>query len=152
MNILVVLCLIFSQDAISFPVHSYLIPAKMKPGWVTIEYENPKCESLKEFSGGREFVIPESGYLCTSSSMYMGWAQRRYFVVEEGGRRTPLKVKKHIWREASFRINESDCKVVAEEYFYGKKVTHENAILFDEKFLEEHPGCRNRGINTKLVP
>src|ERR1044072_926562 len=53
-------------------VHTYLIPAKIEPRWITIEYDNPRCTRLKESAFGQEFVIPESGFLCTSSAMYTG--------------------------------------------------------------------------------
>lgn len=138
-------------------VQSYLISTKMKPGWVTIEYENPKCSPLKESLFGQEFVIPESGFLCTSSSMYMGWQRRKYYLIDESNHRTALEPGEMIFREEGRQVNERSldagmpvCKVTAEEFFYGPKdkLTYENPIQQDENFLKLHPGCRRSGIET----
>jgi hypothetical protein len=134
----------------------------MEPRWITIEYENPKCLPLKKGALGQEFVIPESGFMCTSSKVYTGWSQRKYFLVNEKGERTPLKVGEQIWREETLNVNEPSldagmpmCKVTAEEFFYGPKdkLKYENPIMEDETFLSKfHPECRNRGIVTKPSP
>ena len=154
-----IFCLFWIQACGLFRVETYLIPAKMKPQWITIEYENPKCHSLKGSLFSQEFVIPESGFLCTSDSLYKGWSQRRYFLVNEKGVRTPLKIREHIWREGTLYVNvpslddgQPQCKVTAEEFFYGSKddLTHENPIMENEIFLKEyHPECRNRGARIK---
>jgi hypothetical protein len=139
-------------------VQSYLISKKMKPGWVTIEYENPNCSPLKEGVFGQEFIIPESGFLCTSSSAYTGWHREKYYLVDEQNRRSALEINEQIFRRESFNIkepsdpNKQACKVTADEFFYGPKneLTYENPIMQDENFLKLHPGCRHSGIETTI--
>lgn len=131
-------------------VHTYLIPAKMESRWITIEYDNPKCAPLKESVFGREFVIPDSGFLCTSSPKYMGWHRDEYYLVDENNNRTALQTDERIFRREALaeRKFSSDagtfsCKVTGEEFFYGpkEKVTTENPIMGDEVFLRLHPEC-----------
>ena len=143
-------------------VHTYLIPAKMAPRWITIEYENPKCAPLRETAFGGEFVIPESGFLCTSSAMYTGWHREEYYLVDENNNRTALRVDERIFRRESFNINELSsepgmavCKLTVEEFFYGpkEKLTYENPIRQDESFLTQyHPECRRRDMRVKPSP
>jgi len=138
------------------------MPAKLEPRWITIEYSNPKCAPLEETSSGREFVIPESGYLCTSSAMYMGWHREKFYAVDERNSRTPIEVDKRILRPESFNVNEPSldagmpaCKVTAEEFFFGSrdKLTHENPIMQDEDFLSHyHPECRHKGTTIRPSP
>lgn len=156
---ILIICLFWLQACSSFRVEIYLISAEMKPQWITIEHENSKCQSLKEGLFSQEFVIPESGFLCTSDSLYKGWSLRRYFLVNEKRERTPLKIKQHIWREGAFYVNESSlemgqspCRVVADEFFYGSKdgLTYENPIMENEIFLKAyHPECRHRGTGRR---
>ncbi len=140
-------------------VHTYLIPAKIEPRWITIEYDNPKCTPLKENALGREFVIPESGFLCTSSPMYRGWHREKYYSVDENNNRTALQTDERILRRESFNINQPSsnvgmivCKVTGEEFFYGskEKLTSENPIMKDEAFLKLHPECSRQ--NEKGEP
>ncbi len=135
-------------------VHTYLIPVKIEPRWITIEYDNPRCPPLKESAFGREFVIPESGFLCTSSPMYTGWHREKYYSVDENNNRTALQTDERIFRRESFNINQpsSDagmivCKVTGEEFFYGpkEKLTSENPMMKDEAFLKQHPECSQQG-------
>jgi hypothetical protein len=156
-----IFCVFCFQACDSFRVETYLIPTKMKPQWITIEYKNPKCHPLKKSSFSQEFIIPESGFICTSDSQYEGWSYRRYFLVNEKGERTPLKIGEHIWREGTMYVNEPSldegqpqCNVTADEFFYGSKedLTYENPIMGDEIFLKEyHPECRNRGTGSKRM-
>jgi hypothetical protein len=85
-----------------FRVHTYLIPAKMEQRWITIEYDNPKCPPLSENDSGRELVIPETGFLCTSSQRESGRHRAEYYVVDEHQRRTALKPDQWIQRRESF--------------------------------------------------
>lgn len=134
-----------------FQVHTYLMPAKIEPRWITIEYDNPNCPPLKENALGRELVIPESGFLCTSSPKYLGWYRAEYYLVDEHKRRTALKADERIHRRESFNVrvisSTSDkplCNVAGDEFFYGpkEKLTSENPIMKDEDFLKLHPECR----------
>lgn len=134
-------------------VHTYLIPAKIEPRWITIEYDNPRCTRLKESAFGQEFVIPESGFLCTSSAMYTGWHRDKYYSIDENDNRIAVQPGELIHREGSFYINQgsfsagTSCKVSGVEFFYGRKekLTSENPIMKDEAFLKLHPECSQQG-------
>lgn len=127
-------------------VHTYLLSSRLEPSWVAIEYDNPKCSPLKENRLWRELVIPESGYLCTSSPMDMGWTYNRYYLVNDRGERIRLVEDEQIFARASTRVNEGDCKVTAEFFLYGSggKTINERTS-FIEKY---HPECRQRGTIT----
>src|SRR5882724_6039706 len=135
-------------------LQTYLIPATMEPRWITIEYNNPNCPPLEKSIFGTNFVIPKSGFLCTSSPMYKGWHRTKYYLIDENNNRTLLQPDERILRQESFYVNDpsSDpslpvCKVTADEFFYGpkEKLTYENPIMYDEDFLNHyHPECRNR--------
>jgi len=145
------LCLLGPQVQRRLRVETYLIPAKMEPRWITIEYGNPNCPALNENALGREVVIPESGFLCTSSSRYEGWHRVRYYLVGGSKGRISLRANERIHRRGSFNLRDSSsgadkiiCDVSGEEFFYGlqKELTYENPISKDESFLKLHPGCR----------
>lgn len=145
--------LLIPQAQIPFGVETYLIPAKMEPRWITIEYENPNCPPLNKNAFGREVVIPESGFLCTSSSRHADWHRVRYLLVGPGNRRNPLGANERIHRRGSFNLRDSSsepgkilCDVSGEEFFYGpiNKLTNENPIRENKRFLRLHPECRLR--------
>jgi hypothetical protein len=140
-------------------VHTYLIPAKMEPRWITIEYNNPKCEPLKETASERQLTIPESGFLCTSSPKHTGWHQEKFYLVD-GNNRTSIQIEERIFRRESFNIKETSsasnmpaCNVMGEEFFYGpkEKLTYENPIKEDKSFLDRHVEC-GHGIIAKPNP
>jgi len=124
----------------------------MESRWITIEYDNPKCAPLKSVFG-LEFVIPDSGFFCTSSPKYMGWHRDEYYLVDENNNRTALQIDERIFRHESLAERKfllgagaSSCNVNGEEFFYGpkEKVTAENPIMGDEAFLRLHPECVSR--------
>jgi hypothetical protein len=131
-------------------VQTYVLSSKMKPGWVIIEYENPKCQPLRKTLVGQEFVIPESGYMCTSSPIYIGWFREEYYL-EENGRRTPLK-RQLIFRHTTSSIlaDEEKCQTKYESFWYGPQdqITNE-AINLIKKY---HPECRDAGITIHATP
>ena len=140
-----------SQSAGLFRVHTYLIPAKLKLGWISIEYENPQCPKLEEGRWGREVVVPESGFLCTSSSLYTGWHRTEFYAVDENGARTSIR-EDEIHRKGTVSIIRSSMEPGAvpicdvknlQEFFYGpnEKLTYGNAITKNESFLRYHPEC-----------
>ena len=131
-------------------VHTYLIPAKIEPSWITIEHDNPKCTPLKEDVFGRELVIPESGFLCTSTPIYMGWHREKYYSVDANNKRTALQLDERIFRRGALAEHHFSsgtgtivCKVSGLEFFYGpkEKLTADNPIMKDEAFLKLHPEC-----------
>jgi hypothetical protein len=143
-------------------VHTYLLPANIEPRWITIEYDNPRCAPLKQSAFGREFVIPKSGFLCTSSPMYAGWHRDKYYLLDENNNRTALQTGEQIFRRESFNVNQASsdagmivCKMTGEEFFYGTKqqLTFENPIMQNEEFLiRYHPECRHRVSTVKPNP
>ena len=138
-------------------VHTYVIPAKMTPGWITIEYNNPQCAPLPENSFGRLFVIPESAYLCTSSPPYTEWHRTEFYVIDEKNNRTRIQEDERIFRQGSFTVVQgsitlgpSDCKFSGDEFFYGPKetLTYENPYRQNEVFLHYHPECSESATAT----
>lgn len=131
-------------------VQNYLIPSKLQPSWVTIEYENPMCPLLQKGWLGTDFIIPESGYLCTSSSVKAGFTYERYYLVGDQGKRVRLSINEQIFRRESVFVNQNSCKINADSFWYGPKdkITNE-ADSFIERY---HPECRDSGIITKQVP
>ncbi len=150
--IFIFLALFFQSCGIRQEV--FLIPANMKPRWISVEYDNPKCPKLDGSELSQEFVVPESGYICTSSPSYKGAYQRRFFLIDAEGKRTPLKIEGNIWRQGVYSQDnpsrdegQSNCKVSVSDFFYGTKddLKSNNPIFQDEKFLEIHPECKNVG-------
>ena len=153
----------YNSSASRFTVHGVriassphlLIPTKLGSRWITIEYGNPKCTPLKESSFGRELVIPESGFLCTSSPVYSGWHRREYYLFDENNNRSTLQSDDLIHQHRSFVIHQgrlsdgTSCNVAGVEFFYGpkEKLTPDNPIKTDEAFLKLHPECRSNGPN-----
>jgi hypothetical protein len=130
-------------------VQTYRLPATLKTGWVTIEYENPKCAPLGEGRLWQEHVIPESGYLCTSSQRETGWFYRRYYLVQSNGERRRLVESKEIFQESTIYlgIGSPDCKVIANSFWYGPQAEIDNQ---QHVVLERlHPECAN-GLVTPI--
>jgi hypothetical protein len=153
-----VLCVTF-QACGPLSLHTYLIPADTEPGWVTIEYSNPNCPPLEDGVLGRQFLIPKTRYLCTSTPMYEGRHRIKFFLVENHNQ-TPIREDEQIfrhgtsvWHEPSLDKELPDCDVEVEEFFYGPKeklmLIPNNPIKQDEEFLKLHPGCRRSGTITE---
>ena len=66
------------------PNRDFLVPRGFE-GWVCIRYEVPGAPSLAEVSGVQQLVIPDSGYLETSSALVVGWRRDRYFWYDAAG-------------------------------------------------------------------
>ena len=140
---------------------TYLLPAGIKPGWITIEHENQKCPPLKDGVFSQEIVIPESGFLCTSSPEYSGLHQRNYFLVDEKGGQTLLNRDEQIRRETSFSIageplpgGKFRCEFKGERFFYGseKELMEEDPVMTEEAFLKHHPECQDEDKASKSPP
>jgi hypothetical protein len=130
-------------------VQTYLLPSTLKPGWVTIEYENSKCNPLKEDRLRQEHVIPESGYLCTLSRRETKWVYRRYYLVQANGERRPLTEGKEIFQEGTLFLDPGnpDCKVTADSFWYGPQEQIDNQR--HEVLKQHHPEC-NKGLVTPI--
>lgn len=130
-------------------LQSYLLPATLKPGWVTIEYENPKCNALKEGQIWQEHVIPESGYLCTSSRRETGWVYRKYYLVESNGEQKSLSEDREIFQVGTIYLEpwKAGCNVIADSFWYGPKEQIDNRR--HEILEQHHPEC-NKGLVTPI--
>jgi len=130
-------------------VQTYLLPSTLKPGWVAIEYDNPRCPPLREGRLWQEHMIPESGYLCTSSHRETRWVYRKYYLVQANGERTPLTVGKQIFKEITIYLNplNPNCKVIAESFWYGPQEQIDNQQ--DVLLKKLHPECE-KGLVTPI--
>jgi hypothetical protein len=130
-------------------LQTYLLPATLKPGWVIIEYDNPKCAPLREGRLWQEHVIPESGYLCTSSHSEKGFTYQKYYLVDEKGKRTRLAIDKQIFQRRGIQLNPINkaCKVIAEEFWYGPQEQIDNQ--HDVLLKKLHPEC-DKGLVTPI--
>jgi len=136
---------LYAWKPVRFRAH--LLPATLKPGWVTIEYENPKCSPLIESPLWQEHVIPESGYLCTSSRRETGWVYDKYYLVQANGERSPLSEDKEIFQMGTIYLEpwNPDCKVIADSFWYGPREQIDNQR--HEVLKQHHPEC-NKGLVT----
>jgi len=145
-----VLVLLYVREPVIF--ETYLIPSTMKEGWVTIELGNPKCPPLKQGQGWREFVIPESGYLCTSTQRHTKYFYDWYYLVDENGQRTPLVKNRQIFQRISIFLDplnpNPNCKdVVADAFWYGRQDKIDNQ--HDVALQKHHPECSGLRIPIK---
>jgi len=133
------------------PIRSqtYFLSAGTKPGWVTIEYENPKCSALKDGPLSQEHVIPPSGYLCTSSRRETNWVYRNYYLVKANGERRALTEDTEIFQEGTIYLDpaNSTCNVVADSFWYGPQEQIDNQR--HEALKQHHPEC-NKGLVTPI--
>jgi hypothetical protein len=132
---------------------NFLISASTKPKWINIEYGNPKCPTVEETACNQEFVVPESGFLCTSTPDNEGWWYTdNFFLVNNVGERTPIEKRKDIWLDGTLSVHQPAletgtglCKVSLFQFFYGKQseVRSMNTIFQNEDFLVNyHPQCK----------
>lgn len=130
-------------------LQTYLLPSTLKTGWVTIEYENSKCSALREGRLWQEHVIPESGYLCTSSRREEKWVYRKYYLIQANGERRPLTEDKEIFQVGTIYLEpwNPDCKVIADSFWYGPREQIDNQRHVLLKKL--HPEC-DKGLVTPI--
>lgn len=67
-----ILMALLSFQSCQIRQEAFLIPVDMKPLWVSVEYDNPKCSALDGSELTKEFIVSESGYICISSLSYKG--------------------------------------------------------------------------------
>ena len=151
-----ILSVVLLSQSCGIRQETYLIPADMKPRWISIEYGNPKCPPLSGSDLSKEIAIPESGFLCTSNPRHNGPFQRRYFLVDTYGARTPLRIGEQIRRESvlskdepSLEEGQPRCKVFLDQFFYGTRddLKEGSSIFRDELFLKYRPECRSTGTS-----
>ncbi len=80
-----------------FQVEDYVIAPDTPEGWINIELSNRTCRSTPGFLR-REFMVPPSGYLCTSNGPFDGITLPRYWLLGKDGRRIRLHVGKDVFR------------------------------------------------------
>jgi len=146
-----VLCTVLVVVYVLEPVvfETYLIPSNMQEGWVTIEYANPKCPPLNKGRGWREYVIPESGYLCTSTQRNTEPMYQWFYLVDENGKRTRLATDEQIFQRTTIVLaaGNPNCKVVADSFWYGKRerINNEQDVALEKR----HPECGGLRIPVK---
>jgi hypothetical protein len=59
-------------------------------GWVRIEYGVPEMPTLEKQGGAYLITVPKSGVLRTSSQFEVGFADDRYYFVDQRGQKTEL--------------------------------------------------------------
>jgi hypothetical protein len=107
---------------------------------MVVEFENPKCPATESSWRGRDFVIPESGYLCTSSPLDHGYVYDRYYRVSGDGRREKLEIGKEIQARSGLNLTLKGCRVTATVFRYdAAEGTTWNSGAF---IREHHPECR----------
>ena len=120
-------------------LQTYLLSSDVSSGWIVVEFGNPHCPSIQEARLWREFVIPSSGYLCTSSSMEPGLVYERFYLVDREGNRRALKISDWIHVRATTLVNEPECNLTAKTFWYGPKggvSGHSSDVI-----RRYHPAC-----------
>jgi hypothetical protein len=86
-------------------------------------------------------VIPESGYLCTSTPGIEKFFYDSYYLVGENGKRTPLVYEKQVFKRTTIHLDALNpkCKVVADSFWYGRqdKIDNQDAV----ELRKRHPEC-----------
>ena len=118
---------------------SYVLAEGSKPGWVVLEFENPKCPAMESGWLGRDFFLPESGYLCTSSPIDGGYVYERYYLLRDNGRREHLDIGKEIHGRSGLNLTLEGCRLTATVFRYDGA---DGAWDSGEFIREHHPECR----------
>lgn len=141
---LIMICLGCAIFYIWQPIHlqTYLLSSKIETKWIAIEYDNPKCSPLAKSVLGREIEVPESGYVCTSSPMEMGWTYSKFYLVDND-KRIAITEEKQIFAQSALFINQGACSVTAEIFLYESK-NISKASNQRTSFIEVyHPECQD---------
>ena len=134
----IVVLVALRQEYVVF--ETYLIPADMKEGWVTIEYGNPKCPPLPRGSR-RVFAVSESSYFCTSTERNVRRFHDWYYLVDENGKRKRIYYEQQIFHRQSIFLDAGNpnCKAVADLFWYGKQENIDNQASV--ALRKHHPEC-----------
>jgi hypothetical protein len=119
---------------------SYRIPVSTGSSWIAIEYNRPDCSPLIETAFGREIIVPESGYLCTSSAMEPGWTFDSFYAYENG-KEMALKKDEQVVSQSVLQVGYDGCGVLAEVFLVvpnGDKPNNTRSSFIDAY----HPECR----------
>jgi len=97
----------------------YLLSDRLTPGYVVIEYGNPKCPAADVGLFTREIYVEPSGYACTSSQLDHVVYVWKYYRVDSRGSRTPLAEGKDFFAPSTLgRANGEQC-IQAQIFLYG---------------------------------
>lgn len=93
----------------------YVVTLEVRgPGWVVIEYQNPKCPRLPRRFFGRAVTVPPSGYACFADDPMVGPVVMR--VRDPEGRRIRAD---RIWRRGLVTSTLGSCRIAADVFFFG---------------------------------
>jgi hypothetical protein len=151
LGVVLVLAILFSIGRLIKPVwvEDFVLAAEIKPGWVIVEYRRPDCPPLKVSFCKREIPVPNSGYVCTSSSPDRSLILARYFLVDSRGRRSRLD--RELWvhsrwlLEGPWETRSPDgtvirsCEVVADAFWYGPPGSVKGDVHTSVRL--HHPEC-----------
>lgn len=101
----------------------FLIPEKTRGRLISIEFENPKCKTLKWQEGVLKLKIPKNGNLCISNDITfaIGFADEEFYTVNADGRRIIAKVREQIFNPEVKLLNENEREFFVFRFFYGTK-------------------------------
>ncbi len=99
--------------------NDYVLTAGTVEGWVIIELANPACPEIVG-RWHREFVVPSSAYLCTSTGPTQGLVYERYWLMDVDGRRTRIKIGQDVHARSDTEFDFTNCQLAASIFWYGK--------------------------------
>jgi len=119
---------------------SYVLAKGVGSQWVVVEFGNRECKPMESRWLGRDFLIPASGYLCTSSPVELGLVFERYYKLTDDGRRERLEESKNIHGRSALNLTLEGCQVTAVVFRYGSEETRPwDSGAFISQY---HPECR----------
>lgn len=107
----------------------YEFPPHFK-GWVLIQYEDPACAALPSGTESIQISIPESGCVCTSDALPLGFRSRRFERVHPDGTKEVIPSRVHddsseIWSwvtgKGSYKLGSAPQPFLRETFFVGSK-------------------------------
>lgn len=102
----------------------------MKGQLISIEFENPKCRTLKWKKGILKLKIPKRGNLCVSNGITaIGFADEQFYIVDTKNRKKIARVKEQIFNPEIKLLNVENRESVIFRFFYG---TRESASKLNE--------------------
>jgi hypothetical protein len=133
--------------ACTVKVEQYVIPDEMKPGWVVIDSNRPECPS--QGAGPiQQIRVPPSGYICTSSPLYVGLAWHRYVSANKQGHLRSIDPS-FIHQEISIRGRRSSferCDYDADAFYYGPPGTVSGSPV--NVLISNRTDCRPTGSHV----
>ncbi|HEX8248146.1 MAG TPA: hypothetical protein VF599_08250 [Pyrinomonadaceae bacterium] len=107
----------FTDGLLPFPRIVFLIPESIQDGWVTVEFENPKCKRLMFKDAVLELKIPNSGYLCSSNRLPIGLPDEEFYIVDKKRKRNAVKIREAIFEPQIEFIKEQNKETLVFKFF-----------------------------------